>query len=215
MSQTPEPPSRTRLMVAAVGATAALLIAVGVIVWAVTSRHDDSSSPSAGASGSRSSSLTSTPTSTLSSGSGSSAGSHPPSASLGTSLTPGSGATEPTHAVRTKNAVALHDTADFGTGMTVRITRITPIVGRATAPGEVGGPALRIALVARNSSSHPISLDGTVVFVSYGPARTPAVELSRGERRFRGAVAPGGRRGAIYVFTVPKDQRGDLRVEVS
>ncbi len=183
----------------AVAAVVAVVLVAGLLAWAVTGHHDDTSSDAAAGPSS------STPT-------------HPsdvPSTSLGTSLTPGSGGTEPTHAVRTKKAVPLHATADFGTGLTVRITRITPIAGRATAPGEVDGPALRIALAARNSSKHPVSLDGSVVFVSYGPDRTPATELSSGEQRFGGSVAPGGTRSATYAFTVPKDQRGDVRVEVS
>lgn len=191
----------------AVVATAVVLVAVVAVVRAVTGPHDDTSSaPAAG------SSLSST-TSPSSHGT---SGAHPvPSASLGTSLTPGSGATEPDPAVRTKKAVPLDATARFGTGLTVRITRITPITGRAAAPGEVGGPALRIQLEAQNRSGRPISLDGSVVFVSYGADRTPAVELSTGEKRLSGTVAPGGERRGTYVFTVPKDQRDDVRVEVS
>jgi hypothetical protein len=186
-----------------VAAVVAVVLGAGLVTWAVTRHHDDASS--CAGSGPSSTAPSSTPT-------------HPsdvPSTSLGTSLTPGSGGTEPTHAVRTKKAVPLDATADFGTGLTVRITRITPIAGKATAPGEVDGPALRIALLARNTGKRPISLDGSVVFVSYGPDRTPATELSSGEQRFTGSVAPGGTRPATYVFTVPKGQRGDVRVEVS
>jgi hypothetical protein len=186
-----------------VAAVVAVVLGAGLVTWAVTRHHDDASSGAG--SGASSTAPSSTPT-------------HPsdvPSTSLGTSLTPGSGGTEPTHAVRTKKAVPLDATADFGTGLTVRITRITPIAGKATAPGEVDGPALRIALLARNTGKRPISLDGSVVFVSYGPDRTPATELSSGEQRFTGSVAPGGTRPATYVFTVPKGQRGDVRVEVS
>ena len=186
-----------------VAAVVAVVVVAGLVTWMVTRHHEDTTS-GAGA-GPSSTAPASTPT-------------HPsdvPSTSLGTSLTPGSGGTEPTHAVRTTRAVPLDATADFGTGLTVRITRITPVAGKATAPGEVDGPALRIALEAHNTGRHPISLDGSVVFVSYGPDRTPATELSSGERRFRGSVAPGGTRAATYVFTVPKDQRGDVRVEVS
>jgi hypothetical protein len=186
-----------------VAAVVAVVLGAGLVTWAVTRHHDDASSGAG--SGPSSTAPSSTPT-------------HPsdvPSTSLGTSLTPGSGGTEPTHAVRTKKAVPLDATADFGTRLTVRITLITPIAGKATAPGEVDGPALRIALLARNTGNRPISLDGSVVFVSYGPDRTPATELSSGEQRFTGSVAPGGTRPATYVFTVPKGQRGDVRVEVS
>jgi len=187
-----------------VAAVVAVVLLAGLVTWAVTRHHDSTSSGDA-----------SGPSSAVPSSTTPTRHSQVPSTSLGTSLTPGSGGTEPTHAVRTKRAVPLDATADFGTGLTVRITRITPIAGRATAPGEVDGPALRIALLAHNTGTRPVSLDGSVVFVSYGPDRTPATELSSGEQRFSGSVAPGASRRATYVFTVPKDQRGDVRVEVS
>jgi hypothetical protein len=189
-----------------VAAVVGVVLLAAVVTWAVTRHHDDDTGHDQGAdSGSTSSVPSSTPT-------------HPsdvPSTSLGTSLTPGSGATEPTHTVRTKRPVPLDATADFGTGLTVRITKITPVTGKATAPGEVDGPALRLDLLARNTGKRTISLDGSVVFVSYGPDRTPATELSSGEQRFSGSVAPGATQRATYVFTVPKDQRDDVRVEVS
>jgi hypothetical protein len=203
----PAPAGRRNRTVLAVVATAVVLVAVVAVVRAVTGPHDDTSSPAAGSS-------LSTPTTSPSSHDTSSA--RPvPSTSLGTSLTPGSGATEPDPAVRTKKAVPLDATAHFGTGLTVRVARITPITGRASAPGEVGGPALRIQLLAHNASGRPISLDRSVVFVSYGADRTPAGELSTGEKRFNGTVAPGAERRGTYVFTVPQDQRDDVRVEVS
>jgi len=186
-----------------VAAVVAVVLLAGLATWSVTRHHDDTSPGAGSGPSSTSPSATSTHTGDV------------PSSSLGTSLTPGSGGTEPTHAVRTKKAVPLDATADFGTGLTVRITRITPISGKATAPGEVDGPALRMALLAHNAGTRPIPLDGSVVFVSYGPDRTPASELSSGEERFTGSVAPGDTRSATYVFTVPKDQRDDVRVEVS
>jgi hypothetical protein len=141
---------------------------------------------------------------------------HVPSPSLGTSLTPGSGGTEPAHAVRTLKPVPLNTgTADFRTGLTVRVTDITPVMGKATQPGEVGGPALRFRLKVHNASRRPVSLDGAVVFVSYGRTRTPAVELSRDEQRFQGSVPAGASRRGTYIFTVPRSERSDVRVEIS
>ena len=202
----PTPPATKRRTIVVVTATAVVLVVVVAVVRAMTAPHD-ATSPAA-ADGSSISSATSA-------SSRETPGDPTPSASLGTSLTPGTGATEPAPAVRTKKAVPLHATADFGTGLTVRITRITPITGQASAPGEVGGPALRIQLEAHNAGGKPISLDRSVVFVSYGAERTPAEELSTGEKRFSGSVPPGAKRNGTYVFTVPEDQRGDVRVEIS
>jgi hypothetical protein len=138
-----------------------------------------------------------------------------PSVSLGTSFTPGSGSTVPDQGVHTKRPVPLRSPAPFGTGVSVRIVRITPIQGHATEPGEVDGPALRLQLLARNASKHAVSLDSTVVFVAYGRERTPAEELASGEHRFAGPLGPRQTARATYVFQVPPGERDDVRVQVS
>ncbi len=105
--------------------------------------------------------------------------------------------------------------ADFGTGLSLRLTKIDSVNGKATVPGEIAGPAIKVTLQARNSSSKAIGLNRVIVFVSYGKDRTPASELSEGAKPFRGNVAPGQRLDGVYLFSVPKDQRDNVRIEVS
>jgi hypothetical protein len=191
----------------AVPAVVVLIVVALGVVWALT-RHHSTTSPSSAPS--------TTPVARHTpSASGHSRSSSGPSPSLGTSFTPGSGQTVPDRPAKTRPAVPLRSTAPFGTGLSVRIVGITPVQGHATEPGEVGGPALRIQIVAHNSSARPIPLDGTTVFVSYGSERTPAEELSQGEHRFTGSVPAHGSRSATYVFQVPPSDRGDVRVQVS
>jgi hypothetical protein len=99
--------------------------------------------------------------------------------------------------------------------MSVRIVRMSSVHGEATGPGEVSGPAVRVQLIVTNSSRKRQSLESSVVSAFYGADRTPARELSSGEHRLSGDLAPRRSARATYVFTVPLAQRGDLRFEVS
>jgi hypothetical protein len=138
-----------------------------------------------------------------------------PSPSLGTPRSPGSGAPEPIEPVKTKKAVPLDITGDFGTGLTVRLSRIAPVKGTATVPGEIAGPAIKLTVVARNRADRAVDLNSVVVFVSFGRERTPASELSDGARPLRGRVAPDDSRTGTYIYTVPEDEREQVRVEIS
>jgi len=138
-----------------------------------------------------------------------------PSPTLGTPSTVGSGQTVPVGEVRTLKPVPLQSTGDFGTGLTVRLAGIHAVKGVANAPGEIAGPALEVTVVADNGATGRISLDGVVVFLSYGTDRTPASEFDTMGEPLRRGLAAGSTRTGTYVFAVPSDQRGDVRVEVS
>ncbi len=138
-----------------------------------------------------------------------------PAPSPGRPTTVGTGKTEPVEPVKTKEPVALDDTGDFGTGLTVKLRDIDSVKGQATVPGEIAGPALKINLVAENDSKAAVSLDQVVVFVSYGQDRTPAVELSKGAKRLSGKLAAGDSKTGAYIYTVPTDERKLVRIEIS
>jgi hypothetical protein len=145
----------------------------------------------------------------------SSEGTAVPSPSLGTPRSLGSGAPEPIEPVKTKKAVPLNTTGDFGTGLTVRLSSIAAVKGTATVPGEIAGPAIKLTVVARNGADRAVDLNSVVVFVSFGRERTPASELSEGARPLTGRVAPDDSRTGTYIYTVPEDEREQLRVEIS
>jgi hypothetical protein len=138
-----------------------------------------------------------------------------PQASPGTPSAVGSGATQPVRPVKTKKSVPLDDPAEFGTGLTVRLTDIKAVKAVAQAPGEIAGPALRITVEARNRSSATIPVDRFTVFVTYGKARTPASGLSQGTKPLAGSVRARSSQDGTYVFAVPADEREQVRVEVS
>ena len=138
-----------------------------------------------------------------------------PSPSLGTSFTPGTGATEAVRPQQTKPAVPMHATATISPGLTARIVSLKAISGHAIAPGEISGPALRIAVWVRNASHRQIPLSGSTVLVTYSHELTPAVELSSGEHKLSGTLRPHDSTTGIYVFTVPPNRRDDVQVQLN
>jgi hypothetical protein len=131
-------------------------------------------------------------------------------------FTPGSLATVPVQTVVTAPPVAIDDVADAGTGMTFRLAELEAVDGEASGPGEIAGPAVRVTVIATNSSVSPVSLEGVVVDLIYGATKASAAPLSGpGVVRFEGQVAPGASATGVYVFDVPVDQRGVVTVLVS
>jgi hypothetical protein len=117
--------------------------------------------------------------------------------------------------VQTLAPVPLESVGDFTTGLTVQLASMEAVEAEAKAPGEISGPALRVTVEAANDADDAVSLDGVVVFLSYGDDRTPASQLGSSSDPLMGDLAPGASRTGTYVFTVPPDQRDDVRVEIS
>jgi hypothetical protein len=132
------------------------------------------------------------------------------------SLSPGSRETVPVEPAETKPAVALDATSSFSRGLVARVTDIEAVNGEARGPGEVAGPALRVAVEIRNDTGRAESLAGTVVTVAYGRDPAPGVSLSGpGVRPLAGSVPAGGAATGRYVFGVPLDQRDKIQVTIS
>jgi hypothetical protein len=138
-----------------------------------------------------------------------------PSPSPGTPSSVGSGSPVPVEPVKTKKAVPLDKTGDFGTGLTVRLSRIAAVKGKATAPGEIAGPAIKVTVLARNRADRVIGLNSVVVFVSFGTKHTPASALSEGAWPLTGRLAPDKSQTGTYIYTVPAEERENVRVEIS
>lgn len=127
----------------------------------------------------------------------------------------GTGAIVPVEPVQTRQAVPLGGSGDFGTGVTVRLTRVTAVEGRATAPGEVAGPALSVTVVARNGTARSVDLNSVGVLLYFGADRSPATPLREGTRPVSGALAPSRTATGTYTFSVPEGERDSVRVEIS
>ncbi|GGD00132.1 hypothetical protein GCM10011512_28720 [Tersicoccus solisilvae] len=81
--------------------------------------------------------------------------------------------------------------------------------------GEIAGPAVRLTIQATNRGSEPVNLDLFVVNAYVGPELTPAGNVTQpGGRPFTGTLAPGADATGVYLFSIPTDQRGRVRVTV-
>ena len=135
--------------------------------------------------------------------------------SAGKPPTLGQGRPVPVDPVATKEPVALDKTAEFSGGLTARLTSIDSVRGKATRPGEIAGASLKFTVAVENKTGKAVDLNGVVIFVSYGKDRTPAAELMSGTNPLPNRVAVDSTQIGQYVFAVPKDERGLVRVEIS
>lgn len=111
--------------------------------------------------------------------------------------------------------VALSAAASEGNGVVASLPRIESIQGRASGPGNVAGPAVRVTVRITNGTHSVVSLDGVAVNMYYGADRVPASPLDDpSQLPFHGSLQPGRSADGVYVFSVPTDARGSVTVEV-
>jgi hypothetical protein len=201
-------PRRTSVLLGVV-LTALVTLVVGV-VWTLSQDSDADPDPERVAGPAATASATADPSA---SATPSTSRPSPPS---GGSESSGSLQPAPYEDVTPQPAVPLAATADFGTGLSLRIVEVEAVRSEARSPGEVSAPAVRLTMRARNASSRPIAVEGLVVALEHGAARTPAVGVTEpGGAPFAGVVAPGATARGVYVFNVPPGERDQVRVTTS
>jgi cytoskeletal protein RodZ len=192
-----------------IGIGAVIAVVVALIVWAIVANASPSASPSPA------------PTSAAPSASADPSASASPEPSGSVSPSPSA---EPTDDPDdpdaqpsprpTKKPVDIDEPAVVEKGVTVSLTSIEPIEGQATVPGDVAGPALLITVKAVNKSKDDINTPAVIVNVFYGDDETPASILTRPREDFPPVLAAGKAESGQFAFTVPTDERGDIRIEV-
>ena len=184
-------------------AGAAVLVAAAAVVALVVTSGDDGPSPT-GASGSATSTASPTDDAT-----------GPATAAPGTgAATEAPGAPEADPGAREQPPVALDASPTVTDGVTLRVESLTAVDGTATLPGEIGGPAVSVTVVVDNAGDQPLDLSGTVVNVYSGPDQTPANMLSTGTSPFPAEAPADTATTATYVFSVPAEERDQVRVTV-
>jgi len=157
----------------------------------------------------------------------------PSTAAPGPSATPGStlpppattpvppptpGGTDETVAPReevTKPPVKLDKPSNTGSGVTVQITKVKSINSKAQLPGEVAGPAVSLTVTVKNDSTKTLDI-GTVVVSLLDSSGAPGNEMSaKPADPLRGTVKAGGTATGVYVFTVDKDRRNPVSVNIT
>ena len=94
------------------------------------------------------------------------------------------------------------------------ITRVESVKGVGRGVGEKSGPALRLTVSVSNDTSKTLSLDLGLLNVYFGAEASPASPLSGpGVRALPSSVKAGQTGTGKYVFGVPTNQRGKIRVD--
>jgi hypothetical protein len=201
-----EPTPRGRRVVAAVVAAAVLVVVVAVAAVILTGRGSDRVDGPLGAS-TPPSPASATDQETTGSRTSPTSNSSPTTTKRSTEGAAGAGET---------TSASLNETAETGQGVTVKVTKIEHVEGKANGPGEIAGPAVRLNVHVANGSPKQLSMELALVNVYYGKARTPAASLS-GPRAdpLAGSIDPGGSASGRYVFGVPRSKQDQLTVEFS
>ena len=109
--------------------------------------------------------------------------------------------------------VAINAPATLQPGVTATIAGLEAVAGEAVVPGEIAGPAIRFTVTVTNQSAQALSLENAFIHVEGGAKRVPAQQLSGpGATRFPASVDPGATASAVFVFSLPLDQRGQVRI---
>ena len=109
-----------------------------------------------------------------------------------------------------------HDVKTPG-GLTAKVASVESYTATATRPGEVSGPAVKVTLTLVNSTGSDFPVSTATVNAYYGSASTPAdpVQGDASAKPFSGTLKPGASATAVYVFTVPAADAGDVTLTLS
>ncbi|MGW6175019.1 hypothetical protein ACWF5H_16150 [Arthrobacter sp. NPDC055138] len=109
-------------------------------------------------------------------------------------------------------AVRLREPADVAGGVAT-ISKIEAIEAKAEGIGQIAGPAIRFVVEVQNTSASDLKLDTAEVTVEAGAQTLPAIRLDgSGTKLFPREVEAGKKASGTFVFLVPEDQRGQVRI---
>lgn len=101
-------------------------------------------------------------------------------------------------------------------GVAVEVESVEAVTAGRDIPGEKSGPAVKVTIRIVNESETPVDTAGASVNLTYGGEdRTPATPVTDPDATlWPVSVAPGESATAVFIFAVPLDSEGDLRVTV-
>lgn len=194
---------------AIIGGVVLVVVVVLVAVWLGNRSDSSPASSSPGSSTSPSPSSSTNPGSTLSPSPSSTKG-----GGTSTSASPSTNSSDAMNPAKPQQ-VRFPQTAQPAKNVSLSISRVEAITGKGHIPGEISGPALRVSLTATNETARKIAVNTTVANLYYGAGRTPASPLIKsGAKPFPASIKPGQRATGVFVFTVPKNDRAKLQLEV-
>lgn len=111
---------------------------------------------------------------------------------------------------------AFNGAVHYSDGLKLVVTGVVEAKDTAQGPGEFPGePKTQVSLRMTNSSGTRVRLDQVVVTAIYGPSRREARPVyDDSSRDFSGVLAPKASTTAVYSFSVPKAQLGQVTMLV-
>jgi hypothetical protein len=111
--------------------------------------------------------------------------------------------------------VGIDDTADFGNGVSARLTAVEAVEAEGNLPGEFSGPAVALTIEVTNGSRQSIDLGAVTADLTFrdGVSAYPVRDPER--RPFSGELAPGDVATGSYVFTLDPAERADVALRLS
>jgi hypothetical protein len=111
--------------------------------------------------------------------------------------------------------VALDAPADFGGGVTARLTEIEAVTVEGRLPGERSGPGVAITVEITNDSGAPIDLSLVTVDLVDAAGASASPITSSEAPGVSGELAAGAATTGRYLYTLSADDRADATVRVS
>lgn len=217
MDRQQAPATTARRRVVAVATTAVMVLAAVLLIRTMASSEDGPDSDAASRSSEPSSASpapsASSPESPSASSSAATSDSPVPETSSPSARQSSPAATESVNPRRV--AASFDETAEPLSDVSLAVTDVQAVNIKARAPGEVSGPGLRLTVRAANDTAQAVGVGTTVANLYYGPDATPATPVAlSGAKPLPRSIAPGAEATGVFVFSVPKDERGRLRLEV-
>jgi hypothetical protein len=113
-------------------------------------------------------------------------------------------------------AAALDQPVAIDPSVEAHLGPLESVDGQAEGIGEVSGPAVRFLVTMTNKSGKDLPTNNTVVTANAGPDETPVLQLSGpGATSFPAVIPAGQEASATFVFLVPPELRGQVRIFVN
>ena len=104
----------------------------------------------------------------------------------------------------------------FADGLALAVTSVEQGTVAGQGPGvSSGAPMTKVGLELTNGTAREVRLTAVVVTMTYGqPRRIAAAVYVEGVADFAGTAKPGAKSRAVYAFTVPTSELGEVVMSV-
>ncbi len=114
----------------------------------------------------------------------------------------------------TLDPVAMDQPAEFGNGVTAKITSIEATDAEASMPGETSGPAVQVTVEVVNGTGGPIDLSSVTVDLLDPTGASYTQVTTEAATPFAGQLDAGGTTTGSYLFRIAPEERADVRLTV-